>query len=518
MDNATPLLLIILDGFGLADPKAPGNAITPTTAPSIFNYMKSYPSTKLTAHGEAVGLFKDQAGNSEAGHLCIGAGRKVPQDLVRITSAIKDGTFFKNTAFLQAREHVKKHKSRVHLIGMLSNEHSGHARLEHLLALLDLYQKDSKQEIYLHLFTDGRDSSPHASVKFLERLKLHMGENTKIASIAGRFYAMDRNKEWDRTRRAYDLLTRGKGTYSADSVELAITQAYNRDETDEFISPTVLLDGKDPVATIDDNDAVVFFNARSDRARQLTKAFMQKRFQQKNPGSFKRVRRPKNLLFVTMSEFGPDIPDILTAFPSPDISNSIVAAIGTSRPQFYLSETEKYAHVTYFINGGHADPLHKEERMLIQSTNLHDLASHPQMSHVKLTDEVLKILKEHPNAFICVNYPHADMLGHTGNLNAAKVAVRFIDGEMKLLAESVLKMGGEAIITADHGNAEQMIDPDTHERMTAHTTNPVPFILISESHKKAQLYNGSLIDIAPTVLDLLDLGIPTEMTGKSLLH
>lgn len=513
-----PTLLLILDGFGLAPFDQVGNAITPETAPHIFRYMKEYPSTTLTAHGAAVGLFKGQEGNSEAGHFAIGAGRPVKQDLVTISDAIKDGTFFKNEAFKQAIHHVKKYKTNVHIMGLLTDGQSAHSHPEHLYALLELFRKEKIKHVYLHLFTDGRDSSPHSAVTFLHTLQSHMKNGEQIASIMGRFYAMDRNKLWDRTERAYTILVEGKGSCTAESAEDAISQAYNRDESDEYICPTVITKDGKPIATIEDNDAVFFFNARSDRARQITKAFVQDDFNAKNPGSFTRTRRPKNIRFVAMTEFGPDLPGIFTAFPSPDISNCLAKAIGEARTQLYISETEKYAHVTYFINGGFPEPINGEDRELVRSSGHFSYAEHPEMMTKEVVKKVIGYIKKKKYTFICINFPNADMVGHTGDFEAAQRAVQIMDAEIHRLVQVVLQKKGAVLLTADHGNAEEMIHEKTGEMMTEHTTNPVPCVLIGEAFQdmKKLRSHGTLADIAPTLLKMLDIDPPSDMTGKPL--
>lgn len=510
-----PTVLIVLDGFGLAPAENPGNAITPKTAPNIFSYMKKYPSTTLKAHGKDVGLPAKQQGNSEAGHFNIGAGRIVEQDLVRISHAIKDGTFFKNEAFHHALLHAKEKDAAVHVMGLLTNGQSAHACPEHLYALLEYLRQEGQKRVYLHLFTDGRDSSPHAAIRFLRDLRKHMKNGEEIATIGGRFYGMDRSKIWERTERAYDAMVLGKGC-AAESAEEAISQAYNRNETDEYICPSIIMRNNKPVATIKDHDVVFFFNARSDRARQITKALVQKDFNHKNPNSFKRKRFPKLAHFVAMTDFGPDLPAVLTAFPSPNIDNPLAKAIGEERKQLYISETEKYAHVTYFINGGYAEPVNGEVRLLVKSPKKYSYAQKPEMSADKLTATILTFLKKEQYDFIAVNYPNADMVGHTGDFEAAKKAVRVIDDSVKQLVDDVLAREGQVLITADHGNAEEMINKKTGEIMTEHTTNPVPCILITKKKKGITLVHGRLADIAPTVLKLMNIPKPKEMKGKSL--
>ncbi len=510
-----PTVLMILDGFGLADATEPGNAITEKTAPNIFSYMKEYPSSKLIAHGEDVGLFKDQEGNSEAGHFNIGAGRIVKQDLVDISEAIADGTFFKNHAFKEALHHAKKYNRAVHVMGLLTDAQSAHANPEHLYALLDFFKKEGQTQVYLHLFTDGRDSPPHSAVTFLKNLRAHMTNGEKIASIMGRFYAMDRAKLWERTESAYHAMVFGMGHCTAASAEEAISEAYNRGETDEYICPTVISDGGKPVATIEDNDAVYFFNARSDRARQITKAFVEPNFEKVNGGAFERKKIPQNIRFVAMTDFGPDLEAIFTAFPSPDVVNSLAKAIGEKREQLYISETEKYAHVTYFINGGYPKPINGEKRELIKSPKKYSYAEQPEMHAAQVTDRVVEYIEAGTYDFITINYPNADMVGHTGNFDAAKKAVAAMDEQVKRVVDMVLEHGGQLIITSDHGNAEQMINQKTGGMLTQHTINPVPCILIKKG-KAVTLRDGRLADIAPTLLKMMNIPKPDEMTGKPL--
>lgn len=519
-------MLIILDGFGLAGSKNPGNAITPETAPNIFGYLKKYPNSTLKTYGEFVGLPPGQQGNSEAGHLNIGAGRIVKQDLVRISEAIHEGTFFKNEAFKQALFHVKKYKTAVHIIGLLTDGNSAHACPEHFHAMLEYFRRENQKKVFLHLITDGRDSSPHGATNFLHELRGHMLAHEKVATIMGRFYAMDRNKIWERTQRAYEAMVLGKGC-AAPSAEEGLAQSYNRGDTDEYICPTIVVEknkptsakataGK-PIATIRDNDAVFFINARSDRARQITKAFVQKDFEKHNPGSFKRAKCPKNIRFVAMTDFGPDLEGLFTAFPSPDIDNCLPAVIDDNYRQLYISETEKYAHVTYFINGGYADPLNGETREVIKSLLVHSYAEHPEMSAVKLSKKIVGYLQDDEYNFICVNFPNSDMVGHTGDFKAAQKAIKIIDQSVGEVISALLKKNGQALIIADHGNAEEMINPKTGEVMTEHTVNPVPCILVSKNTGNKKLSDGILADIAPTLLKMMGLKKPREMTGKSLL-
>ncbi len=511
-----PTILVILDGFGLADFNNQGNAVTPKTAPHIFKYFRKYPSTTLKAHGRYVGLFKNQQGNSEAGHLNIGAGRVVEQDLVYISRAIKHGTFFKNHAFKNALHHAKKYKTNVHIMGLLTDNNSAHARPDHLYALLEFFRRENFRKVFLHLFTDGRDSLPHEATTFLHELRNFLQPHEKIATIMGRFYAMDRNKIWSRTQKAYEVLVLGKGCV-AHSPEEALNQSYNRGDTDEYICPTVIVDNDNkPIAKIQDNDVVYFFNARSDRARQITKAFVQKDFLKKNPGAFKRRVWPKNIRFVAMTDFGPDLDGVFTAFPSPDIKQTLPMSIPGEYRQLYISETEKYAHVTYFMNGGYADPVNGENRELIPSPPERSYADEPEMSTDKLLAKLLKYVKNNKYDFITVNFPNPDMVGHTGNFEAAKKAIQIVDKAVSKLVKAVQKQKGQLLIIADHGNAEEMIDLKTGEKMTEHTTNEVPCILISSKYKKVKLHTGKLADVAPTILKMMDIKKPNLMTGKAL--
>lgn len=509
-----PTALIILDGFGWGVPNDPGNAITETTAPNIFGYLKKYPHSTLKTYGENVGLFPGQTGNSEAGHLNIGAGRIVKQDLVIISDAVRSGSFFVNHAFKHALHHAEKNKSDIHIIGLLTDGNSAHACPEHLYALLDFFRREKFDRVYLHLFTDGRDAPPHSAVEFLNNLRLHMTGKEKIATIAGRHYAMDRNKNWERTEAMYNAMVLGQG-YKAISAEKAIVQAYDRSENDEHVSVTVIEDDTQPVATIKDNDAIVFFNARSDRARQITKAFVQDDFEAENPGAFKRQIKLKNIVFVAMTDFGPDLSGIQTAFVSPDIKNCVPKVIDGKYKQLYISETEKFAHVTYFFNGGFAKPLNGEKREAVHSAGEYSFATRPEMNTDLMVDKIVQYLQDGTYNFICANIPNADMVGHTGNIEATKKAVKVLDNGVGRIVQTMLKLNGQVLIVADHGNAELMLNKETKEMITEHSKNPVPCILIKENFSHV-MHDGILADVAPTLLKLMDIKQPEEMTGKCL--
>ena len=514
-----PLVLLILDGWGLA-PKSPANAIELARKPNFDYCWENYPHTKLQASGKYVGLPPDQVGNSEAGHMNIGAGRAVGQDAVFISREINTGQFFKNPAFEAAYNHVKTNKSDLHIMGMLSNGQSAHSDPDHLLALLTWSRKKKIKNVYLHLFTDGRDSPPHASLKLVEALMRTLknreakGRRTGewIATITGRFYAMDRKKDWSRTERAYNAMVLAKGIM-VKSPQAAITQSYNRGETDEFIPPYVIKRNGKPVAKIKDNDAIIFFNLRSDRARQLAKPFVQKEFNKLNDGEFKRQKVLKNIVFIAMTDFGPDLDSILTAYPSADLLGTLPMVLGKRR-QLYIAEKEKYAHVTYFFNGGYADPVAGEDRIEILSPDVASYDLKPEMSVYKITAQVLERLSDYQ--FICVNFANPDMVGHTGNIKACTKAIGHTDKCLGKVKEAVLKKNGTLVITADHGNADKMLDLETGEMYTEHTGNPVPFIIVQPGKAKWKLKKGKLGDIAPTVLKLMGIDKVKEMKGKAL--
>lgn len=509
-------LLIIVDGWGIGKSDEPGNPINLKTAPNYFAALKKYPNCELQASGESVGLFNGQEGNSEAGHLNLGAGRIVKQDAVYISDAIADGTFFKNNAFHQALHHVKKYKTAVHLMGLLSNHNSAHSCPEHLYALLDLLHKENIKQVYLHLFTDGRDSGQFQAHKHLRILQKFFHGNEGVATVMGRFYAMDRNKEWSRTKQAYDAMVLGKGCAST-SIEDALRSAYNKGDTDEFLCPTVIMKNNCPVATIKDNDAVFFFNLRSDRARQLTKAFVQPNFKEANPGSFTRAKNPKNIRFVALSDFGPDLPGVLTAFPSRDVNKSLVQVL-CPRKQMYAAESEKFAHITYFFNGGYAQHFCDEKWIKIASPGIKNYAEKPEMSAKLLADYVIGAIESGQYEFIAMNFANMDMVGHTGNFAAAQKAVSAVDSQIERIIKVLIKNGGQGIVTADHGNIEEMIKPESGEPDTEHSTGPVPFILInSRIQVPHNLPNGKLANVAPTILKMMDIPKPAEMTAKSLI-
>ncbi len=512
------IILIILDGWGLSNKKE-GNPTLLARTPNFDYYWKHYPKTKLFCHGKYVGLPDNQDGNSEAGHMNLGAGRVVLQDAVYILNSIKDGTFFKNTALIEAVKHVKKNKSKMHLMGLLSGVESPHAYPDHIYGLFELMKRNNIKPVYLHLFTDGRDSSPHSAVKLLRDLKKHFKNGEIVATICGRFYAMDRKKEWANIERVYNLLTLGEGIKSKSSEE-AITRAYDQGLTDEFILPSVIMDnGERPRATIDNGDSIIFFNLRSDRTRELTKTFVQEGFEEMNEGVFKRKKIVENIKFVAMTDFGPDLPNILTAYPSRDVINSLPFVL-RGYSQLYISEAEKYAHVTFFFNGGWEGPVAGEERIMIPSPPVEHYDEIPEMSSEKVTEILIDKIKSKKYNFICVNYANPDMIGHTGNLDAGIRCCEIIDNLLGRVVKESLENNFTCLISSDHGNIEEMKIQGSKEVDTKHSKNQVPLILVSKNKQIINLklkQKGCLGDVAPTILELMNIKKPREMTRKSLI-
>ncbi len=509
------VVLLILDGWGIGKEDA-GNPMHLVKTPFIDSLKHHYPWTKLCASGKCVGLPPDQPGNSEAGHLNIGAGRVVDQDVVKISKQINTGEFFKNSAFVSALNHAKKNKSSVHLMGMLSDGQSPHSDPDHLLALLTFFRDKKFKKVFLHLFTDGRDSAPRSALKSIEALERFLLPNEKIATVIGRFYAMDRKKDWGRTLQAYDAMTIGTG-HKSDSPQAGITRAYNANITDEFIEPIVLYENGKMIERISDNDAIIFFNLRSDRARQLTKPFVQSQFEKKNPGAKRRREVLQNIVYVAMTDFGPDLDSILSAYPSEDIKETLPFLL-SGRRQVYIAESEKYAHVTFFFNGGYSDCVDGEKRILVSSPHVDNYAKTPAMSTAKIYAKIKSSLSKFD--FICVNVACPDMIGHTGNMQAAMKTIKILDSYVKKITKDVLKKKGILIITADHGNIDYMLNPKTGEVITEHTDNLVPFMLIGKEfagHQVLRKSGGKLADIAPTILELFGIKKSKLMTGKSLI-
>lgn len=504
-----PFVLVILDGWGLAPPSE-GNPISQAKIPTMDLLWKNFPHTILKTHGRYVGLLAEQDGNSEAGHMNLGAGRIVEQDCLTVMESIKDKTFFKNAAFLEATRHIRKHNSKLHIFALLTTSQSAHTQPDYLLALFNLLKLKGVGKAHLHLFTDGRDSPRYAGIKLLKELNKFLGRGFQIATIMGRFYAMDRGKRWPRTELAYNALVLEEGI-KAKNTEEAILQAYSRGESDEFIKPTIISKKERQSKTlISDNDAIIFLNLRSDRARQLTKPFVQKYFD-----GFNRRKVLKNLCFITLTDFGPDLGNILSAFPSRDVEKSLPMVLKDYR-QIYIAETEKYSHITYFFNGGFTDPIGREERLLIPSVN-EPYQNHPEMSAPFITEAVSNLLKKNVYHFIALNFANPDMIGHTGDLKAGIKALECIDSCLNKIVKVVMKKEGTVIITADHGNIEEMLNLKTKEVDTEHSTNPVPFIIVKRKAKEMRLTGGVLGNVAPTILELMEIKKPFQMKGKSLI-
>ena len=507
------LILVILDGWGINTRKE-GNAIALAKTPVYNSLRDEFPHTILDASGESVGLPEGQMGNSEVGHLNIGAGRVVYQDLTMINKAIKDGDFHKNPVFLETFRKVKASSGRLHLMGLLSDG-GVHSHIDHIFALLDLAKKEGLSDVYIHPFMDGRDTPPHSGAGYLKSLQDYMNKSGigKTATVTGRYYAMDRDNRWDRVEKAYNALTSGEGLTATDPVK-AIETSYAGGVTDEFILPTIMVDSAgSPVATIKDGDGVFFFNFRADRARELTRALTQPDFNQ-----FNRKVIPSLCSFATMKLYDASMPHP-SAFNSIKLTNILGEVVSKSGlKQFRIAETEKYAHVTYFFNGGEEKSFPGEDRFLIPSPKevaTYDLK--PEMSAYQVTEELEKRIRSGEYGFILVNYANPDMVGHTGVLSAGIRAVEVIDECLGRVLAAVRDVNGIACITSDHGDIEQMIEYDTGNPHTAHTTNLVPFIV---TKKGIQLRPGTGIfaDIAPTLLDLMGIEKPAEMTGTSLIR
>ncbi len=511
-----PVILLILDGWGIA-PKSRGNAIELAKKPAFDKLWDKYPHTQLEASGTAAGLPAHYVGNSEAGHINIGAGRIVKDDAVVISEDIFNGRFKKNLALNETIEFVTKNHSSLHLIGLVSDGESPHSSLDHLYALVDLAYGSGLRQIYLHLFTDGRDSPQFHALKIVDEVLKNVYGKATIVSLIGRFFAMDRGKNWTRTQKAYDLFSVGRGQQFRDYRD-AIVHSYNQKVTDEFIEPSVISNSKKQASKtrINEKDGIIFFNARSDRARQLAKCFVQKEFNKKNPGAFRRSKVYNNILFCALTDFGPDLDHIITAYPSADLRDTLPIMLKDKR-QLYIAETEKYAHITYFINGGSANPVNGEERFRVASPRVKSYASVPEMSVYKIARHVEKALEKDQYDFMAINFANPDMVGHTGNLKAVIEAIEHVDNCVKELGNLVLKKNGVIIITADHGNAEKMIDLETNEIWTAHTNNSVPFILVGDEFRGIKLQKGILANIAPTIYDVFGYKKIPKIISKSLI-
>ncbi len=520
-----PAVLLILDGWGVA-PAAEGNAITQAKTPVMNDIIRRYPAMTLRASGEDVGLSWGEMGNSEVGHLAIGAGRVYYQMLPRIDRDIALGDFFRNAAFLKAIEQVKTHNSKLHLVGLVSGGRV-HAMDTHAHALLQLAANQGLSQVFVHAILDGRDTLYNAGFDFISTLqeKMRQLKTGKLATLCGRFYAMDRDNRWDRVEKAYNAMARGMAEVTAEDALVAMKASYAKEVYDEQLPPTVLLENGHPVATIGENDAVIFFNFRPDRARELTKAFVLPEFD-----AFPRQQIP-NLEFVTMAEYETRLP-VDVAYP-PLVVRQTLAEVFAEHglKQLHIAETEKYAHVTFFLNGTREEPFSGEERVIIPSPQVASYDQEPRMSADAITDRVVKEIRGGAYDVIVANFANADMVAHTGNLEATKEAVEAVDGCVGKIVSAAVSAGGAVFITADHGNAEEVRNLQTGDIDKEHSTNPVPFLIVSAALEgqaspagevpggdlSLSLPVGMLPDVAPTILKLMDLPQPPEMTGSALM-
>jgi 2,3-bisphosphoglycerate-independent phosphoglycerate mutase len=507
-----PILLLILDGWGCRE-ESSNNPTKNTPTPTLDLLQKNYPHTLLQASGPAVGLPAGQIGNSEVGHLHIGAGRKVPQDLVRVNNDIDSGLFFQNPVLLKTLQQAKKTGKSVHILGLLSPG-GVHSQEQHLFAMIRMIAEQGITQNYLHAFLDGRDVPPQSALPSLQKAEALYASlpGGKIASLIGRYYAMDRDKRWERTQQAYDLLTLGTAYCEATSAIDALQSAYQRAETDEFVSPTAIHGPNENPITIQDGDVVIFMNYRADRARQLTHAFIDAEFT-----GFQRTLQPKLNAFVSLTQYAKDLPTTVV-YPPFQLTNNLgefLSAQGLH--QLRIAETEKYAHVTYFLNGRVEQAYANEERILIPSPKVATYDLQPEMSAIELTDRLLEAIESSRYDVIICNYANPDMIGHTGVEAAANQTVKIMDECMHRILKTLEKTKGECLITADHGNIEMMYDAITGQPHTAHTENPVPFIYFGRK-AKFMTSMGALDDVAPTLLHILGLAQPSEMTGQNLLQ
>lgn len=539
------VILIVLDGFGLAPP-GPGNAIYLANPSHINNLLNTYPHTQLRASGEAVGLPQGEVGNTEVGHLNLGAGRIIYQDLPRINMAIADGSFYKNKAFLDCINHVKKNQSKLHLVGLVS-EGIVHSSIDHLWALLYLAKENKLEKVFIHAITDGRDSPPKSSIQIIKMIeeKTQQLKIGKIATVTGRYYAMDRDNRWDRIAKAYFCLTKGEGE-KAKTPSMAIENSYKKGVTDEFILPTNVLDNNNqPVALVEQGDGVIFLNYRIDRVKQLTKAFILDDFEKEankndyfdpyatkyykshNPEKkiiimppFERGKKINDLCFVTMTEYQEKLP-VKIAFSQIVVGYPLGKVLEDREiPQLRMAESEKERFVTFYFNGQREMPMKLEDRIIIPSPKIPTYDLKPEMSAYQLTDVLISKMKENKYPFILVNFANPDMVGHTGNIQSIILAIKALDQCIERITSEALILNSTVLITADHGNAEQKIDPQSGEISTEHTSSPVPFIACSNKFQGRfiKLPEGILSDVAPTILALLEIPKPDSMTGRNLLE
>lgn len=518
-----PSCIIIMDGYG-ENQNVNGNAVKAANAGVIKSLMEKYPSTYIGASGMDVGLPDGQMGNSEVGHLNIGAGRIIYQDLTKITKSIADGDFFENPALLKAIDNAVQNDKNLHLYGLLSDG-GVHSHITHLFALLKLAKDKGVKNTFVHCFLDGRDTAPNSGIGFVKQLSDELARINygKIASVCGRYYVMDRDNNWDRTEKAYDMLTMGIGE-KADSAEEALLDSYQKGVYDEFVLPTNIVENGKPIGLIEKGDSVIFFNFRPDRARQITRAISQKNFEpyfDDEKGKKMYFERKSGFLapvYTGFAVYDSSFKDVNVAFPPEEIKNTLpqyLSSLGLK--QLHIAETEKYAHVTFFFNAKLEAPVEGETRIVIPSPKVATYDLKPEMSALEVTDKVLEELDTGKYDVMILNFANCDMVGHTGVFDAAVKAVKTVESCVQKVLDKILSMGGNAIVTADHGNADKMFD-ESGEPFTAHTTNPVPFIVVGEQFIGKKVKDGGkLCDIAPTLLDMMNIQKPVEMTGESLI-
>lgn len=508
--NFKPMVLVIMDGFGLTD-VVENNAIAAANKPNLDKFCANYPHTTLRGSGAEVGLPADQMGNSEVGHLNLGAGRVVYQEYTRVSRSIKTGSFFKNQTLVDAVDIAKSTGKAVHVMGLLSDG-GVHSHEEHLHAMMELAVKQGVQNVYLHAFLDGRDTPPKSAFASIDAMQAKLDEigGGQFASVIGRFYAMDRDHRWPRIKKAYDVIAHGTADFNAETAHEALEMAYARDESDEFVKATAIHSKGVLPVQIQTGDVVVFMNFRSDRARQITRPFIEPDFDQFDLGNHAQLGQ-----FVCLTEYNSQY-DVPVAYPPERLKNVLgeyLSKLGMR--QLRIAETEKYAHVTFFFNGGREEPFEFEDRILVQSPDVKTYDLQPEMNAPELTEKLIGAIKGQKYDVIICNYANPDMVGHTGNFDATVKAIETIDRCMGQVVEAVIEVGGEILITADHGNAEKMLDIETGQAHTAHTTNPVPLLYVG---REAELEaNGALSDIAPTMLYLMGIEQPGEMMGRSLV-
>ena len=512
LDHARPIVLVILDGWGYSESRE-CNAIAAANKPNWDRLWNSYPHTLIRGSGAEVGLPADQMGNSEVGHLNIGAGRVVYQEFTRVSRSIKTGSFFTNQTLVDAVDKANQTGKAVHILGLLSPG-GVHSHEDHIHAMVELAARRGADKVYLHAFLDGRDTAPKSAAESIQKMEAKFAEigGGRFASIIGRYFAMDRDHRWPRIQSAYDLITLGKGDYVAETAEAALELAYARGETDEFVKATAIVPAGTRPIKVEDGDVVIFMNYRSDRARQITRPFIEPDFD-----AFPRTATPELGQFVSLTEYKSEY-DIPVAYPPDRLKNvfgEYISRLGMR--QLRIAETEKYAHVTFFFNGGREEPFEFEDRILVNSPNVSTYNEQPEMSAPEVTDKLVAAIGSGKYDVIICNYANPDMVGHSGNFEATVKAIEYLDTCVGRVVTAVQKAGGEILITADHGNAEMMRNEETEQPHTAHTTNPVPLLYIGRPFG-LNPNGGALSDIIPTMLDLMDLAQPTEMTGHSLIE